>query len=154
MSNSVDLTRITGVLNEDSVLAKTMINHGAIIFFKTSHLNSIYSKTIAGETWLPYMPTLGIGWMISINWNQLQLLPIPDTSDDQCHIFPRLTLAAYFPSLDTGCLFSLAWHWLHVFPHLTLVEFFSALLPAFLFRPRFWLTYYRICSLFRLDRST
>lgn len=65
MPNSVDLTRITGVLNRDSVLVKTMINHGEIIFFKTRHLNSIYGKTIADEAWLPYMPALGIGISIT-----------------------------------------------------------------------------------------
>lgn len=55
-------------------------------------------------------------------------------------LMSSLSLAAYFPALGTGCLFSRPYHRLRVFPPLGLAACFPALCATYMFsRPWYWL---------------
>ena len=65
------------------------------------------------------------------SWHRLHIFPHVAPVD--LYVFPHLAPVACFPVLDTGCVFSRAWHRLRVFPCLAPVACFPALGTGCLF---------------------
>ena len=82
-------------------------------------------KTSVGMNCFIYFPTGITGFSI-----QMVSAPVHFTLKD---VFSRLAPATCFPALDTGCMFSRAWHRLHVFPRLAPATCFPALGTGYMF---------------------